>query len=33
MNEWNETVTNCNQFKMIAEDMEMRLTDCASFTF
>ena len=26
----NETVTNCNQFKLLAEDGKMRLTDCAN---
>lgn len=28
-NEGDETVTNCHQFKMLASDGKMRLTDCA----
>jgi len=29
--EWsNQTVTNCNQLKMLASDWKMRLTDCAN---
>ncbi len=27
--EWNESVTNCHQLKMIAEDGKMRITDVA----
>ncbi len=27
--EWNQTVTNCNQLKMLASDGKMRLTDVA----
>ena len=30
INEGNETVTNCNQLKMLAEDGKMRLTDVAT---
>ena len=26
----NETVTNCNQLKLLAEDGKMRITDCAN---